>query len=58
MYTHPIDLSIRDRVRVYTRYGTFVYEGRVTQIDLDVEVEFVWVNGEIFNAEIHLFVLV
>lgn len=58
MYTHPIDLSIRDRVRVYTRYGTLVYEGWVTQIDLDVDVSFVWVNGEIFSAEIHLFVLV
>lgn len=58
MYTHPVDLSIGDKVRVYTRYGTFVYEGRVTQIDLYVEEEFVWVKGEIFNAEIHLFVLV
>lgn len=58
MYTHPVDLSSRDRVKVYTRYGTFVYEGSVTQIDLDVEEEFVWVNGEIFSAEIHLFVLV
>ena len=58
MYTHPVDLSFRDKVQVYTRYGTFVYEGSVTKIDLDVEEEFVWVNGEIFSAEIHLFVLV
>ena len=58
MYTHSIDLSIRDRVRVYTRYGTLVSEGWVTQIDLDLDVSFVWVDGEVFSAEAHLFVLV